>query len=415
MTSPPAKPGMVRDSDGWALRLVLAFLAFVVSCTLILRTQMVPLGDLFSRWYGIQQLLNHGRNPYGPEVSREIQVAYYGHFLQPGEAKDEQRFAYPIYVIVLLWPMAFMRYSTVDAIALPLLTAAGAAFLLACVRFVNWPTNKSDRVAAVLLGLSTTPMLRGLRFEQLSTLVALFLMLAFVALSKGRLVSAGILLALATIKPQIALLPVVWAVIWAFAKWRERKSLVITLAAAVALLLVIGQVLLPGWLFDFIAGLPDYGRYAGRDSLLTLLAGKWVGLAVTAPLVAIALWTMYAYREEEATSLGFQFATAFVFALAAIVMPAMAAGHNQILMFPAALLLLRDARPNSGLARFFAVVLAWTPIMAVATWLSGNPHFMNAAKTVVGSVVPLILMIFLVRYATKVTVASRLAGNLPAN
>lgn len=404
--SPSTELSPAPDSPGRRLRLVLAFLAFSISFTLVLRTHFVPMGDLYSRWYGIQQLLRHGRNPYGTEVNREIEVAFYGHILQPGEGKDEQRFAYPIYVVVLLWPMAFMKYSTVSAIALPLLIAAAAAFTLACTYFVDWPTNRVDQLSAVLFGLSTTPMLRGLRIEQLSTVVALFLMAAFIALSKRQFVIAGILLAFSAIKPQMALLPILWAVVWAISKWQERKKLLLALAAMALLFLVVGQALLPGWLRDFFAGLPAYSRYAGSNSFLTMVAGEW-GLGATAILGLVGLWAMHSYRKASPASRGFQFTTALILALAAVAMPAMAASHNQILMFPAAFLLLRDARRFAfNLTALFAVILSWTPVMALATWLSGRPDFMFAAKTAAGVVIPLILIVILVRYATRLRLSS---------
>src|SRR5271166_3341386 len=65
----------------------------------------VQMGDLYPRWLGTRELLLRGRNPYGPEVSHEIQIAYYGHIVtqdysQPGRKMvDEQRFAYPVYVV----------------------------------------------------------------------------------------------------------------------------------------------------------------------------------------------------------------------------------------------------------------------------------------------------------------------------
>src|SRR5438132_1610458 len=67
-----------------------------------LKAQM---GDLYPRWVGTRELLLHGRNPYGPEVSHEIQMAFYGHAItqkygDPGvKLIDEQRFVYPVYVV----------------------------------------------------------------------------------------------------------------------------------------------------------------------------------------------------------------------------------------------------------------------------------------------------------------------------
>jgi len=67
--------------------------------------QPMDVGDLYPRWYGARELLLHHRDPYGAEVSREIQVAYYGHALETAGAdhgRDEQRFAYPVYVVFFL-------------------------------------------------------------------------------------------------------------------------------------------------------------------------------------------------------------------------------------------------------------------------------------------------------------------------
>src|SRR5437016_3609590 len=60
-------------------------------------------GDLFAPWFGARELLVNHRDPYRPEVTREIQSEYYGKALTgaANEPKDEQRFAYPAFVAFL--------------------------------------------------------------------------------------------------------------------------------------------------------------------------------------------------------------------------------------------------------------------------------------------------------------------------
>ncbi|HMK23336.1 MAG TPA: hypothetical protein VK466_13460, partial [Terriglobales bacterium] len=41
------------------------------------------LSDLYPRWLGTRELLLHHRNPYSPEITREIQEGYYGRPLDP--------------------------------------------------------------------------------------------------------------------------------------------------------------------------------------------------------------------------------------------------------------------------------------------------------------------------------------------
>ena len=74
------------------------------------------LSDLYPRWLGARELLLHGRNPYSPEITAEIQKGYYGRVLdasRPDEPRDQQGFAYPVYAIFLLAPVLGLSFHTV--------------------------------------------------------------------------------------------------------------------------------------------------------------------------------------------------------------------------------------------------------------------------------------------------------------
>ena len=72
------------------------------------------LSDLYPRWLGARELLLHHRNPYGDDISLEIQKGYYGRALDPAnpnDPKDQQGFAYPVYVVFLLAPLIRLSVS----------------------------------------------------------------------------------------------------------------------------------------------------------------------------------------------------------------------------------------------------------------------------------------------------------------
>jgi hypothetical protein len=60
-----------------------------------------PIGnnsDLYPRWLGTRELLLHGRDPYSADVTRQIQIGYYGRQLdpkKPADPIDQVAFAYP--------------------------------------------------------------------------------------------------------------------------------------------------------------------------------------------------------------------------------------------------------------------------------------------------------------------------------
>src|ERR1700692_3165145 len=75
------------------------------------------LSDLYPRWVGARELLLHGRDPYSAEVTREIQVGFYGRPLdpsRPGEPRDEEAFAYPVYVVFWLAPTIGLPFAIVQ-------------------------------------------------------------------------------------------------------------------------------------------------------------------------------------------------------------------------------------------------------------------------------------------------------------
>ncbi len=198
-----------------------------------------PLTDLYPRWYGTREFLLHHRDPYGVEVSREIQIAYYGRALDPsvaGDRLDQERFAYPLYVIFLMLPTVPMEFDTVRVAAWWFLAAVTAAGLWSWLRFLRIQLSVIAAVAIFTLALSSLPVLQGLSLLQLGLLVAGLIAGAAACAANGRFFLAGTLLAIATIKPQMAVLPIAWFAMWTLGAWRQRKSLLWGFGATLTIL-----------------------------------------------------------------------------------------------------------------------------------------------------------------------------------
>jgi len=116
------------------------------------RTRAHPLTDLYAQWYGARELLLHHRDPYGDDITRELQAAYYGKDLEPSQADDpshQQRFAYPLYVVLLLAPTVGMQFHTVQIVFLWLLAAVTALSIPLWARATS--LNLSPRGLAIAL------------------------------------------------------------------------------------------------------------------------------------------------------------------------------------------------------------------------------------------------------------------------
>ena len=298
------------------------------------------LGDLYPRWYGTRQWLLLGENPYGQRVSEDLQRAYYGN-VQSGGSRDEQRFAYPIFVSLFLLPTVTLEFSQVRIIASLVMAAALAISIPLWLTFIGWQLARWKVVVLVLLVLSCSPAVQALEMQQISTLVCALIAAGAFLLRRRSYVSSGIFFALATIKPQMVFLLYLWLLLWTLSKWRERKNLLLSFSAGVAVLVLIGQWMVPGWVGQFISAMLAYRHYAGdsAQSIIEMSFGRALGdVLIFVILLALAI-ACFRRRKEPADSSRFSHTVALVLAISTVVLPP-AAPYNHLLLLPGVLVLL---------------------------------------------------------------------------
>lgn len=302
------------------------------------------LSDLYPRWLGARELLRHGRNPYSAEITREIQLGYYGRPLDPARAedpKDQQGFAYPAYVVFLLAPSIDLPFDTVQKALRCLLIVLAMSTVLLWLYVLRWKPSRGTGLILIVLMLGWLPMVQGIKLQQLSLLVAGLLAACGACLAGGWLLLAGGLLALATIKPQLTWPLVLWLLLWAGSAWRSRRRFVFGFGLVMLLLLGGAQLLLPGWLRMFAEALGQYHRYTQNQSVLVWSFGSIAGRILEAVSVLFCALCIWPVRRELASSAAFGRAFALVMALTVVIVP-MFAPYNQVLLAPAILALLRS-------------------------------------------------------------------------
>ena len=187
------------------------------------------LSDLYPRWLGSRELLLHRRDPYSAEITREIQVGYYGRALdpaRPNDPGDQEAFAYPVYVVFLLAPSIGLPFPAVQVIFRWTLAALTGISVLLWLRVVDWKPSGITALTLLALTLATFWVVQGIRLQQLTLLVAPMIAASVYFLIKNRQVPSGILLGLATVKPQIAMPLAAWLIMWACSRihlrWKIR-------------------------------------------------------------------------------------------------------------------------------------------------------------------------------------------------
>jgi len=371
------------------------------------------LSDLYPRWLGARELLLHGRDPYSREVTLEIQQGYYGRTVdssRPNDPKDQQGFAYPVYVAFLLAPTIGMDFATVRTAYLWLSTGCTILSILLWKRTLRIALPPLQTLAIVTLVVGSYPFAEAFYLQQPLLVVALIVAGSFLARLRGWYFLSGVLLAIATVKPQIALLPVVLALCWVSAGWRERQRWFWGFAATMLLLVGAAQYILPGWLFRFYGALHAYSNYIAGTAFLEWLVGPRFAWIARVAILLPVIWIVWRYRQSPAGSVQGRRLLSLSLVAGVCIAPNLAI-YNQVLLLPALFLLWdqREVLRESGLVARNLTMIVWlllswqwvaSGLLAIAKVVFRADHFVMRAwqiplYTALSLPLALLLLLFL--------------------
>lgn len=302
--------------------------------------------DLYPRWLGAREALLHGRDPYSDEITREIQRGYYGRPIdptRPGDPYDEQRFAYPFYVVFILAPFVGLPFSAVELLFWALLLACAIWTVCSWIQAVA-PNARADQiVVCVLAALVTFPYIQGLHLQQLSIVVSFLIAAVVAALARKKSLLAGVLLAFATIKPQLSIAFIGYVLLWSLSAWKSRRQVVIGFVSALAILVGVSLLMQPRWPAEFVAELGPYLRYTHATTGLRALLGRVGEIVILVPLATAVLMVALRARLSPPESSDFILGGALILAFTCVAIPSIAP-HNQVLLTPGYILLALQRR-----------------------------------------------------------------------
>jgi hypothetical protein len=368
---PPRRP--VSTSASWLISCIVGVIFFATMWNYVYTAWPVSassLSDLYPRWYGSRELLLHGRDPYSSDVTREIQQFLRGRPAHAGE--DEGRFAYPIYVAFVLAPTTTFAFSAVNKVAFWLLVLCAVGSVMAFLQFASWRVSPPVAVLLLLYSLSSFSVAFGVRLGQLALLVALLIATCLASVVAGRLGLAGVLLAFATIKPQLTILLVPWLLGWSFSDWSHRQRLFWGFLSTMAVLVLGSEFLVLNWIAQFVQATFAYTRYTDSRSLLMVLLSREGGILASVLAVGGLVLLCFTFRRCRAGTIEFAFGSALVLATTLVVIPTMAP-HGQVLLLPAVFLLISNRKAiweggrwcrHSLLAS--CILMAWPSVLAIA-------------------------------------------------
>jgi hypothetical protein len=336
--------------------------------------------DLYARWWGAHELLLHGRNPYSPAVSHEIQRVIYGE--QVISTPEDPSgigggFAYPLYTAFLLWPVVYFSFRVVRILSFCAFLPVSVFSLECWLRSLGFRPPLWLWFTIAIFTFGSFPSLQAAKLQNLSLVAAALIAFTVLLLSAGNYLLAGVVLALSTFKPQFTIVLIPWLALWTASDWRRRRFLAWGFLGTMFLLIVASEWLLPGWIGDFVGVARAYSHYTYGHSIFDVWFMPSFGPLASALLLAIVLGLCWAHRREPANSTRFLLDISLVLAATVVVIPTLAP-HAQLLLLPGFLCLLHHQafpQTSSSWIRIFRgavwILFAWPWVSAFILLLAG--------------------------------------------
>lgn len=296
--------------------------------------------DLYERWVGTRLVLSSRADPYGDSVTREIQRGIYGHPLSASSTLDPRAFAYPAHVMLLVVPFALLPFAVAAPIFSMILYVMALCLMPLFMSCLGQTWKSESKWIASFLLFASFPLVLALYVQQFTIFVIFALAAGLECLKKRHFVSAGILLALGTIKPQLVAPILGWLALWSITRWRTRYPFLASFLASMTVLVIAPEFLLSGWVKKWLTAANAYLLYQNRKlPAAWLLPGTLAGVATAAAIIP-ALILLWQLRDADPDEERFGFAVAVALAATLLIVPVWPAlQYNQLLLIPAVLVI----------------------------------------------------------------------------
>lgn len=335
--------------------------------------------DFYQVWLTSRESLRERRDPYSAEMTLEIQKGLFGRPLDPHlstDPIDRRAFPYPAFTLLLFWPADEIPFPVVRIAVVALLAALTFASVLLWLRALDWQPGSMWLAVILLLVLYSYPVLEGLYAGQLGLLVAFLLAASILAMQRGRLLLAGILMALTTIKPQVTLLAIFYLVLWSFWDWRRGWHYCAGFFSTLLLLFATSLAAWPHWIQSWTHALTAYHHYTTPALVNEVLTSHLppgviepATVILIAALMIVAVVIAWRSRSAASDSPEFWMTLSLLLAITAITLLPGQAVYDHVILLPGILVLARRWRELTS-SRIQRMLLATAAALLLWPWLA---------------------------------------------
>ncbi len=320
--------------------------------------------DSIPRWVGSLAWFSEGLSPYSDEVTDRAQQMIYGRLAHADE--DKQRFVYPFYTVFFYLPLIWLNYEWARAVGMVILEASLLLTAIVSLRLYQWKPPLWLLALTVMWSVVFYHGARTIILWQLAGVAAALIAVGLWGIKERRDVLAGVCLALASVKPQMAFLILPLIGVWSLAtrRWKLAASLTVSMSVLVG----VSFLLLPSWLSDMGLQLADYTNYTHIGSPLNIVTqivfpalGQPVEWALISVLVVWLLWEWWLAWKHDSERLDWALALTLVITNLVVTRTATT---NYVMMLPALIYLFAVAARTYGAKAYLWIALTEVVLLA---------------------------------------------------
>ena len=333
--------------------------------------------DFFDFYTASQAAYIDGISPYSEEVELRNQLGLYGRPAEPGE--NLMAFNYPPYALFFFYPLAYLPIKWAQSFWFSfLLTVLLFSPILAFQKIPRW---------ALFTYFFLYPISFGLVLGNFAILVFACLIFVISYLMYSKLtnqhsdVLCGILIALATIKPQFSLIFLLFILLFVF---KHKKWLIFkTTMMSVGLLLALSFVFLPSWPMEWLNQIKRHAYFNDSIPHLTIFLQTFINdqlSSIISILLFIVLflllsWILYRWWQGKFNSF---LILVFIGFLTYLIHPRSVSYEQMVFLLPFLIWIFSNPPSVSTITKlsfwFSAILISWAGFFASkAGWASLFP------------------------------------------
>lgn len=286
------------------LSIALVTLTVLTAFTIALHSilEKSPLGaDFYTFWLAAQSNFLEGKNPYSEDVTLLSQIGIYGKPATPDQ--DQVAFAYPVYSLFILLPIAWMDYAWAESAWMVI-----NILLLVSAIYLSFP--KAPRWLGISF-LVFYPVTFGLILGNFAVTIAAILILFYGFFvqrdhpSSFLQILMGLLVAWITAKPQFTWFFLIFILLISLRK--KYNHFLISLILSGLVFFSVSFVLVPGWFLQWLGRIQEYAGYVQSQPTITnflavfkspqiMNAGTWIFGLICA---GISIWLLLLWIKKK--------------------------------------------------------------------------------------------------------------------